>query len=39
MIRYQYLPYGAMAVLDANFAADSDGMSDMANSTWSEIRA
>ena len=29
--RYGYTPYGQAEVLDANFAADSDGLSDMAN--------
>jgi RHS repeat-associated protein len=29
--RYGYTPYGQAEVLDANFSADSDGLSDMAN--------
>jgi RHS repeat-associated protein len=30
--RYQYSPYGAMTVLDPNFAVDSDNLTDIANS-------
>ncbi|MFO0915743.1 MAG: RHS repeat-associated core domain-containing protein [Pirellulales bacterium] len=30
--RYYYSPYGKLSVLDANFAADADGASDVANS-------
>ncbi|MFO0911688.1 MAG: RHS repeat-associated core domain-containing protein [Pirellulales bacterium] len=29
--RYYYSPYGKLSVLDANFAADADGASDVAN--------
>ncbi|MGQ0633718.1 MAG: RHS repeat-associated core domain-containing protein [Planctomycetaceae bacterium] len=31
--RYQYDPYGRLTVLDANFATDGDGLSDVDNGT------
>jgi RHS repeat-associated protein len=31
--RYNYTPYGQLIVLDANFATDGDGASDIANTT------